>query len=70
MKLIPEWRKAWRMLSVQAMTWAAVAQGVWLEMPAEDKANLPPHLVHYVTIALLVLGVYGRVVKQEKVSGQ
>jgi hypothetical protein len=70
MMLIPEWRKAWRMLSVQAMTWAAVAQGVWLELPAEHKAELPPHLVHYVTIGLLVFGVYGRIVKQKKVSGK
>jgi hypothetical protein len=65
--LIPEWRRAWRMFSVQAMTGAAALLGAWEVVPADLKAQLPPGLVHGVSIALLVLGIAGRLVTQPKV---
>jgi hypothetical protein len=67
MKLINEWKRAYRMLSVQAMTLALAIQGVWPEIPAEMKASLPQHLVHWVSMALLLAGIFGRLVKQESV---
>jgi len=69
MKLIDEVSQAWRMLSVQAMSAAIAIQGAWLEMPADMKSSIPTHWVHYLTMGLLVLGVAGRLVKQDKVSG-
>lgn len=68
MKLIDEWDKAWRMLSVQAMTAAAAIQGAWLSIPPDLKSSVPSQWVHYLTIGLLVLGVAGRLVKQDSVS--
>jgi hypothetical protein len=67
MKLIEEWRRAWRMLSVQAMGLALAIQGAWPEVPADLKAQLPQNLVHWVSVALLVLGIVGRLVKQDAV---
>jgi hypothetical protein len=66
-KLIPNWRNAWRMFSMQALTVAATMQAVWLELPAEVKAELPQGLVHYLTLAALVVAAVGRVVKQSEV---
>lgn len=68
MKLIPTWRRAWRMISVQAMTAAAAIQGAWMIVPEDMKSSFPPDVVRVATVALLVLGIAGRLVKQDKVS--
>ena len=65
MKLIENWNKAHRMLSVQAMAVAAAIQGVWPSIPDDLKAHLPPTLVHWVSLVLLVCGIVGRLVDQE-----
>ena len=70
MKLIDEAGQAWRMLSVQAMTLAGALQMAWVALPDDMRASLPPHMIQYITGALLVLGVVGRLVKQDKVSGE
>lgn len=63
-QLVEDWRKAWRWFSVNAMVLAAAIQGAWLQIPDDMKASIPPALVSYSTIALLVLGVLGRLLKQ------
>ena len=68
MTLIKNWRKSWRMLSVQAMTLAGAIQGAWLFIPEDMKASIPANVVQWVTLSLLALGVAGRLVKQNKVS--
>lgn len=66
-RLIPNWRRAHRMLSVQAMTLAGAIQATWPLIPEDMKATLPPALVHWVSVALLVVGILGRLVDQPKV---
>lgn len=66
MKLIANWRKAWRMLSIQAMTLAGAVQGAWMFIPDGMRSSIPANVVQAVTIALLVLGVVGRLVDQPK----
>lgn len=66
MKLVPEWKRAWRWISVQSMVVAGSIQGAWMFIPDDMKASIPVGLVQGVTIALLALGVVGRVVKQGK----
>lgn len=68
MKLIDNWKRAHRMLSIQAMTLAAAIQGAWPAMPEDLKTALPPHLVHWVSIGLLVAGIVGRLLDQPKVK--
>lgn len=69
MKLIENARSAWRMFSMQAMGLALVVQAVWVELPADLRDSLDSATVRYITIGLLIAGVLGRLVKQEKVSG-
>ena len=66
MKFIANWKKAWRMLSVQAMALAGAVQGAWMFIPDEMRSSIPANVVQGVTIALLVLGVVGRLVDQPK----
>jgi len=66
MKLIPNWKKSWRMVSVQAMTLAGAIQGAWMFIPEDMKASISPSIVQGVTVALLVLGIAGRMVDQPK----
>ena len=69
MKLIENARNAWRMFSMQAMGLALVVQAVWVELPADLRDSLDSTTVRYITIGLLIAGVFGRLVKQDKVSG-
>lgn len=68
MQLIPQWRRAWRMFSVQAQALAFAILGAWQVMPEEMKATLPPGAVYWASMALLVAGIIGRLVVQPKVS--
>lgn len=65
--LIPQWRRAWRMFSVQAMSLAAAIQGTWTLLPEDMRASLPPALVHWASVALLLAGIVGRLIDQPKV---
>lgn len=66
MKLIANWKKAWRMLSVQAMAIAGAVQGAWMFIPSDMRSSIPESTVQMVTMALLALGVVGRLVDQPK----
>lgn len=55
---------AWRWLSVQAMALAGAVQATWLALPDDLKALMPASYVQYLTLALVVLGIAGRLVKQ------
>lgn len=64
LKLVEDAHKAWSWLSMQAMLLAGVLQAAWAAMPADMQAALPRQAVTAVTVAVLVLGMLGRVVKQ------
>lgn len=71
MKLIPEWRRSWRMFSVQALAVIATAPLVWAELPDETKALVtalvPPEWLPYITTGVALAGIAGRLIKQEQV---
>ncbi len=67
MKLIPEARHWWRMFSMQAMSAVTALLGAWGAMPDALQARLPGRLVVGVAIALLVLGMVGRLMQQDSV---
>lgn len=69
MKLIDEAGKAWRMFSVWAMGLAGAVQAAWLALPADLTSQVPDKIRSGVTLTLLALGIIGRLVKQDKVSG-
>ncbi len=66
MTLIEEWRQAWRWFSCQAMALAAALQGAWAAVPDDMKARLPGWIVTAATIALLLAGIGGRLVRQQR----
>ncbi|MDY0271907.1 MAG: hypothetical protein RBR37_05305 [Advenella sp.] len=68
MKLVPEWKRCLRMFSVQAMILAGAVQGAWASLPDEMKATVSDDWLRYGTIALMVLGVIGRLVAQSSVD--
>jgi hypothetical protein len=67
MQLIDEWKKAYKLLSVQAMVLAVAIQGAWVSMPPDVVAMIDPKYVHLGTAVLLVMGIFGRLVAQPAV---
>lgn len=64
MKLVSDWRKAWKWISVQCMTLALVVQPVWLTLPDDLRASAPSWIMHGVTALLLIGGIIGRLIDQ------
>lgn len=75
MKLIPEWRKAYKMWSVRLSALGAVLMGVilawpdsllylWSMMPAEVYAYLPERLVQVLAFVIFLMSALSRIVKQ------
>lgn len=66
MKLIDEWRRAWRWFSMQAMVAVAAIQGAWAAIPDDLKRHFPGRLITAVSVGLLLLGIGGRLVRQDR----
>ena len=54
-KLIPNWRQAWRMFSVQAQASSVAILGAWQALPDDLRAKVPESVV---------LGIVGRLIDQ------
>lgn len=67
-RFIDEARSWWKMFSIHAMAAAIAIQGAWDAAPPSMVAGLPAGIVQKVTIVLLVLGILGRLVKQDSVG--
>ncbi len=65
MKLVEDWRKAWKWFSVQAFTVLAVAPVVWSQLPPDVRKMLPEGWEPYVLAALAVGGIVGRLRAQD-----
>lgn len=69
MKLISNWRRAWRMFSVQAQAGSVAILGAWQTMPDDLRGRVPDPVVFGIVGALLVLGIVGRLIDQPKTRG-
>jgi len=65
-KLVEDWRQAWRWFSVQAMAVATAFLAVWAAFPEDLKAVLPAGCTKAIAIAVLLVGLVGRLVQQPK----
>ena len=65
-RLIPNWRKAWRMLSIQAQTAALAVIGGWQALPDDLRSVIPAGMVFGLAMFLLVAGIIGRLIDQPK----
>ncbi len=68
MKLVDDAKQAYKWFSMQAMGLAIALQGGWAAVPDNLKQYISPKTVTSITIVLLVLGVIGRLVKQDQTS--
>lgn len=64
-KLIPDWKRAWRFFSMQAMAIATALQGAWVFLPDDLRTNIPTLWVASISIAILLLGILGRLLDQK-----
>jgi hypothetical protein len=66
MRLVADWRSAWRWFSLQAMVLSGAVQGAWESLPADLKQYLPPWLGLVMSLAFLLLGIGGRLIRQSR----
>ena len=66
MKLIPDWRQAWKWFSVQAFAVIIMLPMIWASLPADAKAYLPDAWKPWLMVALAVAGILGRIIDQNK----
>ena len=64
MRLVDNAGQAYKWLSVQAMALVVAIEGAWLAMPPDLKTRIPETWVDALSMAVLVLGIFGRVVDQ------
>jgi hypothetical protein len=66
MKLIPDWKQAWRWFSVQALALIIALPVAWAMLPADAKAFLPDSWEPWVLVILAAGGIVGRIIDQNK----
>lgn len=64
MKLVPDWRRAWRWFSVQALAVLAALPVAWAELPPDVQAMLPETWRPWLLAGLALAGLVGRLVDQ------
>lgn len=64
MKLVENWKDAWRWYSMQAMVASGAILGAWEVMPPDLKGALPDWIGTAAAATTLFLGAFGRIVKQ------
>lgn len=69
-RLIPNWRRAWRMFSVQAQALVMAVLGGWQALPDDLRASIPPWAVVTLATALLLAGIVGRLIDQPQVRAE
>jgi len=63
-QLVPNWRKAWKWLSMWFMGLAAVAQTAWASLPPDALAVIPADARGYITLGLVAAAMVSRLVDQ------
>lgn len=65
---VENWRKSWRWLSVQIPAVNSAFLATWSLLPAKFQDAMPPVAVIGISVALIVLGVAGRLLDQSGVK--
>jgi len=66
MKLVANWKSAWKWFSVQFVAAAGAIQLSVLAFPETVRAWLPDWLTHVLAVLLLLAAALGRLVEQKK----
>jgi hypothetical protein len=65
MKLVPDWKDVWRWHSAQLLAALTVLPLVWMELPPDVKAYIPPTWHPWIVAAMAFAGFVGRLRAQE-----
>lgn len=69
MKMLKGWKTGWRWISMQMMALALAVQGAWLTLPPNLVSHISDSTKTLVVVALLVMGIIGRMVDQDADKG-
>jgi hypothetical protein len=67
MKLIQNWKEAWKMYSVQALAVIAALPIIWASLPDEWKAEVPSEWVKALVVVVAIAGILGRIIDQPNI---
>jgi hypothetical protein len=71
MKLHKDWKRAWRRISVQCMTYALAFLGWWQSDVGDDfKAVIGTKVALLIIVCLLIAGIVGSAIEQPKVRSE
>lgn len=70
MRLVRNWREAWKWHSAQILALIAVLPAIWAELPLEIKALIPEAWLPWVLAGVALAGVIGRLRDQSKGAGE
>ena len=66
MKLVDNWKSAWKWYSIHIMVVIVALPEIWGYFPQEFKDSLPPHALAGLTTFLGISAIVARLVSQEK----
>ncbi len=69
MRLVNDWKSAWKWVSMNCMVWATVLLTVWATIPDDLKKELPHGVDRWVAVLLLITGIAGRLIRQGPKDG-
>lgn len=64
-RLIPHWKKAWKLFSMQAMALSSTMLATYTALHDKLQDALPVELVVSVAVGILILGMVGRITSQD-----
>ena len=68
-RLVPDWRRAWRWYSVNCPMLAVALLGTWATLPDAMQSAFTQGQLQAMAIGLIVLGVGGRLIDQSPKEG-
>jgi len=68
MKLVDNARNAWKWWSVRIAMFMAVLPPVWMELPDDIKAFIPPHWRPWIASGIAVAIIIARLIPQPKAN--
>lgn len=64
MRMVSDWRRAWRWYSSQAFAALAVLPAVWVSLPPDLKSYVPEAWMPWIVSAVAIGGLIGRLIDQ------
>lgn len=63
-ELVEDWKQAAKWASVRCMALSVAISTTWVSIPDDMRAQLPATVVSYITMALGLFGILGRITKK------